>query len=152
LQIIANVIYTHHYPRNKFMSEHYGSCLCGNVKFTIEGDFDNFYLCHCSYCQKDTGSAHAANLFSRSATLSWQAGEDAVNTFTLPGTRHRRSFCVRCGSALPSMQMAGKLLVVPAGCLDSKLTVRPDAHLFTSSRATWDSSLETLPKFDALPE
>jgi hypothetical protein len=40
-----------------------GSCLCGEIRFEIEGEFERFYLCHCEYCRKDTGSAHAANLF-----------------------------------------------------------------------------------------
>ena len=98
------------------MTTHSGSCLCGTVKYEIEGDFESFYLCHCRHCQKDTGSAHAANLFSQSAELTWLAGADAVTSFMLPGTRHNRSFCKLCGSALPSNQIAG-LLVVPAGGL-----------------------------------
>ncbi|WP_419307071.1 GFA family protein [Chromohalobacter israelensis] len=96
------------------MTDHLGSCLCGTVKFEVHGQFDSFYLCHCVYCQKDTGSAYAANLFSQSAKLAWIAGVDAVTSFTLPGTRHSKSFCKLCGSALPSTQVAG-LLVVPAG-------------------------------------
>jgi hypothetical protein len=47
-----------------------GSCLCGQVQFELEGTFDAFYLCHCQYCQKDTDSAHAANLFSKTASLT----------------------------------------------------------------------------------
>ncbi len=42
---------------------HTGSCLCGAVRFRIEGEFERFYLCHCSHCRKDTGSAHAAGQF-----------------------------------------------------------------------------------------
>ncbi|MFN3455173.1 MAG: GFA family protein, partial [Pseudobdellovibrio sp.] len=41
-----------------------GSCLCGQVEFKIQGVLESFFLCHCKYCQKDTGSAHSANLFS----------------------------------------------------------------------------------------
>ena len=54
------------------MTDHVGSCLCGTVRFKVEGEFDSFYLCHCQHCQKDTGSAHAANLFSSSAKLIWE--------------------------------------------------------------------------------
>lgn len=94
---------------------HSGSCLCGQVKYEIEGSFESFYLCHCSYCQKDTGSAHAANLFSSMAKLNWTAGKDKIKTFNLPSTQHTKSFCPECGSAVPNQQMNGKLLVVPAG-------------------------------------
>ena len=92
------------------MTVHVGSCLCGAVSFEVNGDFDSFYLCHCRHCQKDTGSAHAANLISRSAELVWRSGSDVVSSFTLPGTRHNKCFCKLCGSALPSTQIAGVLV------------------------------------------
>jgi hypothetical protein len=128
-----------------------GGCLCGAVKFEITGHFQHFYLCHCSHCRKDSGSAHAANLFSTTATLQWMSGQEATKQFTLPGTRHSKCFCQHCGSALPNRQMDGALLVVPAGCLDSDISIRPDAHLFTASKANWDHTLEEIPAFDGLP-
>jgi hypothetical protein len=133
------------------MTYHLGSCLCGTVRFEVQGDFDSFYLCHCRHCQKDTGSAHAANLFSQSAKLSWQSGADAVTSFTLPGTRHSKSFCKLCGSALPNTQLAG-VLVVPAGCLDTKVSKVPTAHIFTSRKAAWDQQFVAVPEFEDLPE
>ena len=73
-------------------NSHSGSCLCGKVSFEIEGQFQNFFLCHCKYCQKDTGSAHAANLFSSSSKIIWNSGEQKVKTFQLPGTKHIKCF------------------------------------------------------------
>lgn len=128
-----------------------GSCLCGDVRFEIEGSFQNFFLCHCSRCRKDTGSAHAANLFSTTAGLTWLSGADRVTSFHLEGTRHARSFCSRCGSALPMQQMSGALLVVPAGSLDDALNTRPDAHVCTGSRADWDQNLESVTQLSGLP-
>ncbi|WP_072622671.1 GFA family protein [Spirulina major] len=133
------------------MTDHFGSCLCGTVRFEVQGNFDSFYLCHCRHCQKDTGSAHAANLFAQSAKLTWLAGADAVNSFTLPDTSHNKSFCKLCGSALPSIQLAG-LLVVPAGCLDTEVSMLPTAHIFTSSKAPWDGVFGEVPTFEKLPE
>jgi hypothetical protein len=128
-----------------------GSCLCGEVRFEIEGEFERFYLCHCEYCRKDTGSAHAANLFSSSAALRWISGKEAVRQFDLPATRHSKCFCSRCGSALPLMQLKGEMLKVPAGSLDSEVRIRPDAHIFVSSRACWDDSLEKVPTVATFP-
>ena len=129
-----------------------GSCLCGEVRFEIEGDFESFLLCHCKYCQKDTGSAHASNLFSTSAKLAWLAGEELVRIFNLPSTLHARSFCSKCGSALPSIQMDGELLVVPAGSLDDSVAIKPNAHIFVASKASWEDELETIPGFAGPPE
>ncbi|MGI0154321.1 GFA family protein [Pseudidiomarina sp. WS423] len=133
------------------MATHRGSCLCGAVTFEVQGEFDSFYVCHCRYCQKDTGSAHAANLFASSATLNWLAGAEAVTSFTLPNTRHSKSFCRHCGSALPN-QPSVSMLMVPAGCLDSPINLSPTARLFTASEPTWCKALETSPTFQGLPE
>lgn len=128
-----------------------GSCLCGEVRYEVDGGFDSFYLCHCQHCRKDTGSAHAANLFSATASLHWLAGRDNVRQYQLPATHHIKSFCTNCGSALPSLQGQGELLVVPAGSLDEPLSQKPDAHLFMGSRADWDEGLESIPRLDGLP-
>ena len=122
------------------------------MQFKVIGDFESFYSCSCSYCRKDTGSAHAANLFSTSARLEWIKTETKIRVFQLPETNHAKAFCATCGSALPNLQMNGKLLVVPAGCLDSALNKRPDAHLFISSKAAWDEALEEIKRFERLPD
>ncbi|MCB2166668.1 MAG: GFA family protein [Deltaproteobacteria bacterium] len=134
------------------MDKNSGSCLCGEVAFEIEGDFENFYLCHCSRCRKDTGSAHGANLFSSSAKIKWVSGEDKVKNFTLPSTQHTKSFCSICGSALPNIQMGGELLVVPAGSLDCDVSIIPTAHIFVSSKANWDKDLHKIPMIETLPK
>lgn len=129
-----------------------GSCLCGKVAFKVEGEFESFYLCHCERCRKDTGSAHAANMFSSSATLHWLSGEDLVKTHNFDNTGHIKSFCSECGSALPNIQMDGTLLVVPAGSLDCDAPILPTAHIFASRKANWDENLEKIPVFKELPE
>lgn len=130
---------------------HSGSCLCGAVRFEISGAFEHFFLCHCGRCRKDTGSAHAANLFSSTAEIAWLSGRDKVKTFRVPGSRHQRSFCADCGSAVPDVQMDGALLVVPAGSLDSAIEKRPDAHICVASAAGWDRDLDDVPRAEELP-
>lgn len=130
-------------------TEHLGSCLCGAVRFKVEGAFEHFYLCHCSYCRKDTGSAHAANLFSSTADLAWLSGQEHVRAFNLPQTRHTKCFCLVCGSALP--YSSATMLVVPAGSLDTQPAVIADANIFTASRAAWDHNLECAPSFETFP-
>jgi hypothetical protein len=128
-----------------------GSCLCGAVLFRVEGTFESFFLCHCGRCRKDTGSAHGANLFSSTARLEWLMGEGRVRTFRVPDTRHTKSFCSICGSALPQVQEEVGLLVVPAGSLDDPIDIRPNAHIFVADRAEWDEGLEGVSRIDAFP-
>jgi hypothetical protein len=131
-------------------TKYFGSCLCDEVSFEINGNFESFYLCHCKRCRKDTGSAHAANLFSKTAKLKWVSGENKIKIFKLPSTQHIKCFCSICGSALPNIQMDGNLLVVPAGSLNSELSIRPNAHIFVSSKADWDKDLENIPMVEKL--
>lgn len=133
-------------------TKHSGSCLCGSVTYAVSGDFNSFYICHCSHCQKGTGSAHAANLFASGAELVWLAGAELVNEFTLPGTRHSKSFCSRCGSGLPNRLAEGDMVMVPAGSLDSSIAIKPTAHIFCASQAEWESALADTPTFDRLSE
>ena len=127
---------------------HSGSCLCGSIKFEITGDFESFFLCHCKHCQKDTGSAFAANLFSTKAKLNWLQGKEKIKTFNLPNTKHAKSFCSECSSAVPNE--AG-FLQVPAGSLDTEVSIKPNAHIFVTSRAIWEHGLEDIHQFEKLP-
>jgi len=129
----------------------HGSCLCGEVKFEIEGDLESFYLCHCGWCQKDTGSAHAANLVLINSSLNWIIGEEKVINYHHPKTEHYKSFCSICGSALPNIQMNGELVVAPAGSV-REVPIEPTAHIFTSKRANWDNGLEKVKMYEELPE
>jgi len=78
-------------------------------------------------------------------------GKDQVTCFTLPSTRHSKCFCATCGSALPYMELDDVWLVVPAGSLDSDVTLKPDAHIFGSSRANWDTGLSEIPVMEGAP-
>lgn len=128
-----------------------GQCLCGAVKFSISGEFESFFLCHCARCRKDSGSAHSANLFSSIAKITWLSGEEKIKIFRLSGTRHAKCFCTECGSALPYSQASDGVLVVPAGSLECRIGKRPNAHIFFSSRAEWDDDLASLERIDGLP-
>lgn len=129
-----------------------GSCLCGAVRFELEGEFEHFFICHCSYCRKDTGSAHAANLFTRTDALRWISGKDNITTFNLAPTRHVKSFCKTCGSAVPNTTMGGDICIVPAGSLDDNVARKPDAHIFTASQASWEEALASIQRFEELPQ
>lgn len=128
-----------------------GSCLCGNITYEVVGEFEKFFFCHCRYCRKDTGSAHASNLFSSSAKLKWLKGEDEVKTYNYNNSGHIKSFCPNCSSALPNIQMNGKLLVVPAGSLDSDVLIIPTGHIYQNEKANWDHGLEDIPYYKELP-
>ena len=129
--------------------KHSGSCLCGAVTFTIDGDFDRFFLCHCSRCRKFSGTAHASNLFSFKGKVDWLSGKESVKFYDVPETRFMKAFCAECGSPVPRERE--EAVVVPAGCLDTPVDIAPNAHIFYADRANWDEHLEEADKFDQRP-
>lgn len=130
---------------------HTGSCLCGAVKFELEGEFKKFFLCHCSRCRKTSGTAHCANLFAPGATIHWLSGEDKLSFYQLENTHFARTFCSVCGSNVPTDAKTRHLVVVPAGCLDTDVDITPQAHIFTASKGNWDQDLADIPAFDNMP-
>ena len=112
------------------MSDLQGSCLCGAVRYQVKNEFKRFFMCHCSQCQKSTGSAHASNLFAVPDNLEWLAGEELIKRFDLPGRSLSKAFCIECGSGVPYTSKASGMWVVPAGSLDGAPSMIPMANIF----------------------
>lgn len=129
-----------------------GSCLCGGVRFAVALPVGVFRYCHCSRCQKATGSAHAANMFVPQAQFSWLAGEDLVTRFDLPGAqRFSVWFCSRCGTRVPHKVRTRDDYLVPAGVLDGDPVARPDMNIFAASGACWYADPADLPSHSGYP-
>ena len=130
-----------------------GSCLCGEVTFEIEGPFKIFQYCHCSRCQKFTGSSHASNLFVPPERFKWTGGEEFVGRYEPPDAKYfATSFCKHCGSSLPWAAKGGKTIVVTAGSLDDDPGIKPKWNIFWKSKASWLEETSYLPKHDELPK
>ncbi len=114
-----------------------GGCLCGAVKFQIKNQFDHFQLCHCTQCQKCTGSAHASNLFTEPANITWLSGLEMLVRYDVEGRRLSNQFCRQCGSRMPWLSLSGDVLAVPAGSLDDAPSMKPKANIFWPERASW---------------
>jgi hypothetical protein len=129
-----------------------GSCLCGEVKFECDDAFDFFHLCHCTQCQKTTGSAHVSNLFTDNDNISWISGEENILRYDVPGRTLTSAFCGKCGSPVPYLSKSGKSLVVPAGSLDKAPSIVPQDNIFWSERASWYEEGVKSKKYDGFPE
>ena len=123
-----------------------GSCLCGKVTFEIKNEFRLFQLCHCTQCQKSTGTAHASNLFTHPENIRWQSGQDSIVRYDVPGRRISNVFCRHCGSRVPWLSLSGESLAVPAGSLDGVPAIAPQANIFWPERAAWyDQGIQAAP-------
>jgi len=125
-----------------------GSCLCGAVQYEVIGEPQRFYHCHCSRCRKASGTGHASNLFMSPATLRWLAGEESIHAFKVPeAQRFTNTFCATCGGRLPREAKDVNAVVVPAGSLDDVPPIKPQARIFSASRASWSCEGDSLPSY-----
>lgn len=133
------------------MSTLSGSCLCGRVRYTVSGEAQRFYHCHCSRCRKASGTGHASNIFLQ-GSLTWNSGAELVRTFKLPeAERFTNSFCEVCGSRMPRFIEKLGMVFIPAGSLEDEPDIRPQARIFLESRAQWSCDEAALPGFEQYP-
>jgi len=129
-----------------------GSCLCGEVSYQFTGPAKVFQYCHCTRCQKITGSAHASNIIIDPENFEWLTGEDNVGRYELPSAKYfASSFCKKCGSSLPWKTQSGTAYIVPAGTLDDDPQDRPIHNIFYSDKACWYEDVNGLVNYDELP-
>jgi hypothetical protein len=125
-----------------------GGCLCGCVRYEIEGRVSAIWYCHCSKCRKVTGSAFHPGALCRREAFRWTRGEQEISEYRSPSGYTTR-FCRRCGSPVPSILPGGESVVLSAGALDQDPGSRPLRHIFAGSRAPWFEITDGLPQFDA---
>jgi len=129
---------------------HEGRCLCGNVRYEVDGPFAAVVNCHCSMCRKHHGSAYVTWAVAPASGFRIVTGNDSIGHFeSSPGLQ--RSFCTVCGSVLPEITPSGESVVVPAGNLTGDLGLQPQLHMFVKSKAPWFDITDQLPQHDEWP-
>jgi len=61
-----------------------GQCFCGSVAFEFEGPTRDTELCHCTRCQRATGSPFAAEFKVRADRFRWLRGEELISFCDAP--------------------------------------------------------------------
>jgi hypothetical protein len=124
-----------------------GGCLCGAVRFEILDGIRNIVYCHCSQCRKAQGSAFAANGIVDSNQFRILQGEDKLTAYeSSPG--QFKYFCKVCGSPIISKRPAAPEQVrVRLGTIESDIAELPQAHIFVTSKAQWETICDDLPHY-----
>ncbi len=130
-----------------------GSCLCGAIRFVLNGKPRIMGFCHCARCRKAGGSAFLANIVYRRSDFSWVSGEELVVTYQAsPPNDLKRSFCGRCGSYLGEPYCDGDYVVLAASTLDADPGIRPSFHEYVAHKAPWFEITDTVRQYDASPD
>jgi hypothetical protein len=126
-----------------------GGCLCGAMRYEVDGPLTDASNCHCSMCRRFHGAAFATYAKVGAGHFRWLSGQNLLTVYeTSPGIGW--AFCRICGSSL-GVPMDGQLREITLGSLDTDPGVRPAEHMFVGSKAAWFEITDKLPQHDAWP-
>jgi hypothetical protein len=128
-----------------------GRCLCGAVRYELDGEPLVVAHCYCQDCQKVSGAGHSTGAMypvERARVI----GVVAEFEFETPASIVTRTFCPKCGSPLHgrNTRMPG-VLTFTAGTLEDPNCVRPQVGIFTRSKRHWDVTNAEVAEFETQP-
>lgn len=121
------------------MARFEGGCLCGEIRFSLDGESRMNLACHCSDCTRYNGGAPAYEaVFERSA---FQLTKGAPRAYAGKGDSGRgivRHFCADCGTPLyVHLEKLPRYIIMAAGAIDDFESFGVKAHIFAASAPAW---------------
>jgi hypothetical protein len=115
-----------------------GGCMCGGVRFELGEPLLGALYCHCTRCQRRTGTGASISALTTPGSYRTVSGGELLDAWDPGDGGWVKSFCRRCGSHLFTTNPENPELVsVRMGALDGDPGVRPSAHQFTAYAASW---------------
>ncbi len=125
-----------------------GGCLCGKVRYEVDGLLRHITHCHCSMCRKVHGAAFATYARLARSRFRLVAGADALQNYR-SSEGVTREFCGHCGAQLFwSRDEYPNAFSVSLGTVDGDPGGRPEAHIYAADCAPWFEITDALPRFD----
>ena len=123
--------------------KHSGSCLCGAVKFSVDGELQEPDACHCTQCRKQSGHYWVSTNVKREAftldgadKLTWYQSSDKV----------RRGFCSVCGSFLFWDPIKHPVIAIGMGAFEKPTGTQIEKHIFVSYKGDYYDITDGLPQ------
>jgi hypothetical protein len=115
-----------------------GGCLCGGVRFEVLEPLVSAGYCHCTRCQRRTGTAASVSARIAPGSLRIASGEELIRSY-VPDQGFAKVFCSACGSALWSRHPEDPdFISVRLGAFDDDPGIRPEYRQFVAYAAVWE--------------
>jgi hypothetical protein len=115
-----------------------GGCLCGGVRFELGEPLDTASYCHCTRCQRRTGTAASASVRTAPDSLRIVQGEELLRSWQ-PEDGNPKVFCSVCGAHLWAEDRSSPgVYFVRLGSFDTDPGVRPSFRQFVDYAAAWE--------------
>jgi hypothetical protein len=129
-----------------------GGCQCGQVRYSTSAEPIFAGICHCTSCQKESGSAFNIVIAVPTPALSIEGSPKAYAKKGDSGKEVTSKFCPNCGSTLLSEPelMAG-VSMIRAGTLDDTSSLKPTMEIYCESAQPWVQLGGEMKKFPGMP-
>ena len=121
-----------------------GGCACGHVRYRMTSRPLIVHCCHCTWCQRQNGSAFAVNALIETDRVDLLQGDVTEVLVPSPsGKSQRIARCPKCQVALWSNYLillggiGDAVRFVRVGTLDNPGSMPPDVHIYTASKQPW---------------
>ena len=119
------------------------------MRFEITEPLVAFTYCHCTRCQRRTGTSSSAQARVAADTVRFVQGEELVKGWQPPDHGWEKCFCANCGSQLFSKNADGTIWSVRMGAFDDDPGIKPKHHQFVAYAAAWEPIPDDgLPRYD----
>ena len=129
-----------------------GGCHCGRIAYEAEIDPDKVRICHCTDCQRLSGTAFRVSVGTPEADFVLLSGSPRTYVKTAEsGARRAQVFCADCGSQIYATSAGDdgpKTLNLRTGTMDQRDRLRPRAQIWRRSAQTWLGEIGTIPARD----
>jgi hypothetical protein len=126
-----------------------GGCFCGSVRFAVDAPLVSAAYCHCTRCQRRTGTAAEASGNVAPGSFRIVEGAELVHVYRPPDD-FEEAFCERCGSHLFSRDPDDhERLSIRLGAFDGDPGIRPGSRQYVAYAASWEPIPDDgLPRYD----
>ena len=128
----------------------HGQCHCGAIRYEAEVDPARAQACHCTDCQRLSGSPYRVSVPAPRESFVLLSGNPRIYVKTADsGNKRAQAFCPECGSpvysAAPTDPQAYMLRV---GTIRQRKQLQPKAQQWCRSALDWAMDLSSVPRFD----
>ena len=121
-------------------NDHEGGCVCKAIRYRLKGTPLRQYVCHCTFCQRFTGSAFGTIVWFEEGNVELMG--DGLTTYEHRVDESNRwfrlHFCNRCGTTvMGTVERRPGVRLIMVGTLDDPNWVNFERHIWTRSAQHW---------------
>ncbi|MAB98137.1 MAG: hypothetical protein CMK71_08720 [Pseudomonadaceae bacterium] len=126
-----------------------GGCLCGSLRYTVEGEPLMAAICHCTMCRRAHAAPAVAWALYRQEQVAFTQGQ---TTLYASSEDAQRGFCATCGTQITfTATFLPGLIDISVGSLDTPQLIEPTLHYWHAEHLAWAEFADALPRYPEFP-